>query len=47
LKRAGLTAEMKLELFMLARNSIMLRIENIADLFDTNGEVQVQTVNVE
>ena len=30
---------MKLELFPMARNSLILRIENIADTFNSNGEV--------
>jgi hypothetical protein len=38
---------MKLEIFMIARNEIMLRVENIADIYNSNGEVQVQTVNLE
>ena len=38
---------MKLEIFMIARNEIMLRVENIADIYNSNGGVQVQTVNLE
>jgi len=30
---------MKLEIFPLAKNSIMLRVENIGDIFDTKGEI--------
>lgn len=42
----GMTSEMKLEMFTLGRNSILLRVENIGDIFDSNGEVIYQTVNI-
>jgi hypothetical protein len=42
----GLTSEMKLEMFTLGRNSILLRVENIGDIFDSNGEVVYQKVNI-
>jgi hypothetical protein len=31
---------MKLELFTMGKDSLMMRVENIMDIFDTNGEVQ-------
>jgi len=39
LNSAGITSEMKLELFILGKNSLMMRVENIGDIFNTNGEV--------
>ena len=39
LKECGFTAEMKLEMFTLGRNKIMLRVENIADTIDSDGKV--------
>ena len=44
---SGFTSEMKLELFPLGKNSIMMRIENIGDIFNTNGELNYQTIEVE
>jgi hypothetical protein len=37
---------MKLELFPLGRNSIMMRIENIGDIFNTQGVLTYQTVKI-
>ena len=39
LESNGFTSEMKLELFTLGRNSILLRVENIGDIFNTQGQV--------
>jgi len=44
LARNGLTSEMKFELYPMGANQILMRIENLADLFD--GELQYQQVNV-
>lgn len=41
------TSEMKLELFTLGRNSLLMRVENIGDLFDSNYELIWQTVDIE
>lgn len=35
---------MKLELFTLGRNSLLMRVENIGDVYDSNGEVIYQEV---
>lgn len=42
----GFTSEMKLELFTMGRNQIMMRVENIGDIFNSNGEVTYQQVDV-
>ena len=47
LSESGFTNEMKLELFPMGRNAIMMRIENIGDIFNTNGELTYQTIEVE
>jgi len=47
LHSAGITSEMKLELFILGKNSLMMRVENIGDIFNTNGEVTYQNVDIE
>jgi hypothetical protein len=39
LKSTGFTNEMKLELFTNGKNSLVMRIENIADIFDSNDEI--------
>ena len=44
LKTVGITSEMKLELFTMGRNSIMMRIENIGDIFDS--ELNFSLINV-
>jgi hypothetical protein len=46
-KANGINDQMKLEIFTEGPNSILMRIENIADAFDSNGEVISQTVNVQ
>lgn len=38
---------MKLELYATGKNSLLMRIENIADTFDSAGEVIYSTVNVQ
>ena len=35
----GLNKEMKMELYATGKNSLLMRIENIADVFDSDGEV--------
>ena len=45
MQAAGFTSEMKLEMFMLGRNSILTRLENIADLY-TSPELTAQTVDL-
>jgi hypothetical protein len=47
LKSANFTPEMKLELFPIAKNSILLRIENIADTFNSNGELIYQSIDMD
>lgn len=47
LTESGFTSEMKLELFTLGRNSLLMRVENIADTFDSAGEVSFQTVQLQ
>lgn len=37
--QSGFTNEMKLELFTMGRDSLIMRVENIADVFDSNGEL--------
>lgn len=44
---AGFTSEMKLELFTLGRNSLMMRVENIGDIFNSNGKVTYQNVDID
>ena len=46
MKKNGFTTEMKLELFTMGRNSIIMRVENIGDIFNTNGVVDYETVNI-
>ena len=46
LQEAGFTSEMKLELFTLGRNKILMRVENIADTFDSQGDLIYQQVNL-
>jgi len=42
------TSEMKLELFTMGKNSILMRIENIADLFDSpSGNLTWQQVDID
>lgn len=36
-----------MELFTLGRNSIMIRLENIGDIFDSQGEVIYQTIDMD
>ena len=43
---AGFSNEMKLELFPLARNTIMMRVENIADIFNS-GHITYQLVDID
>ena len=47
MKNAGFESEMKLELFTLGMNSIMMRVENIGDIFDTNGVVTHLRVDID
>ena len=44
---AGFTSEMKLELFTLGRNCLMMRVENIGYIFNTNGKVTYQNVDID
>ena len=46
LAMTGFTSEMKLELFPLARNTIMMRVENIADIFNS-GHIVYQMVDID
>lgn len=46
LKNNGLTPEMKLEIFADGVNKFLMRIENIADTFDSNGQLIIHEVNV-
>jgi len=46
LKANGFNSEMKLELFTMGRNSILMRVENIGDIFNSQGEVLFQHVNI-
>lgn len=45
LRSAGFTDEFKLEMFVEGRNKLMVRIENIADVYDSQ-EVKVDKVDV-
>jgi len=47
LKANGLTSEMKMELYAMGANELIMRIENIADTFDTEGGLIYETVNVQ
>ena len=38
---------MKVELFAMGANQLLMRVENIADVFDSNGEVIYQQVNID
>ncbi len=46
LETNGFNGEMKFEMFMMGRNSILVRVENIADIFNSNGKVIFQQVNI-
>ena len=46
LRSAGFTSEMKLELFTYGKNSLMMRVENIGDIFNTNGKVTYQSLDI-
>ena len=46
LKASGFTTEVKLELFIMERNSILMRISNIADIFDSDGEIIYQQIQI-
>ena len=46
LKNAGFNNLMKLELFTLGKNSIMMRVENIGDIFNTQGVLNYQHVKI-
>lgn len=39
LKSAGFTSEIKLELFVMGINQIIMRVENIADVHNSDGIV--------
>lgn len=39
LAQTGFTNEMKLELFTMGQNIILMRVENLADIFDSEGVV--------
>ena len=38
---------MKLELYPTGANSVLMRIENIADTFDSDGQLEYETVDVQ
>lgn len=46
LRACGFTSEMKLELFATGANSFLMRIENVADTFDSAGKVIYSHVDV-
>jgi len=46
LRKNGLTSEMKLEMFANGPNELLMRIENIGDTFDSDGQLIDQSVNV-
>lgn len=46
LQGAGLTDEMKLEIFAMDRNHILLRVENIGDIFNSQGQLTYSEVNI-
>jgi hypothetical protein len=46
LERNGVNGQMKVELLPMGLSSLIMRVENIADTFDTEGEVIRNTVNV-
>jgi len=35
---------MKLELFAMDKNKILMRVENLADVFDSNGAIKNTTI---
>jgi hypothetical protein len=47
LSKNGFSAEMKLDLYATGANSMLMRIENLADTFDSNGKVIHQSVDVQ
>lgn len=44
---AGVDERMKVETFIEDRNSILLRLENLADIFDSNGQLVYKSVNLQ
>jgi hypothetical protein len=46
MKLAGLNSEMKLEQFSMGANKLLMRLENIADTFDSDGKLIFREVNV-
>lgn len=46
LAQTGFTDEMKLELFTMGQNKILMRVENLADVFDSNGAIQNTTIQL-
>lgn len=47
LKNCGFTSENKLEMFTMGRNSILMRVENIGDIYDSNGEVTYGAIKIQ
>jgi len=43
---AGVDERMKVETFIDERNSILVRLENLADIFDSNGQLIYKSVNL-
>jgi hypothetical protein len=39
LRENGMADEMKLSLYAMGKNQVLMRIENIADTFDSDGKV--------
>jgi len=44
---AGVDERMKVETFIDERNSILVRLENLADIFDSNGQLIYKSVNLQ
>lgn len=46
--KAGINEHMKVETFINGRNSVLVRLENIADVFDAkDGKLVYKTVNIQ
>ena len=46
LRTNGFTSEMKLEMFATGANTFLMRIENIADTFDSDGKLLYTRIDV-
>jgi len=44
---AGVDKRMKVETFINGKNSVLIRLENLNDVFDSNGQVLYKSVNLQ